>query len=122
MKKLVLSVLILIALVSHGCLFIPVIYTKSGPGSIDPSFITIGVTTKEDIILRCGKPWAVNDDEKVISYQWWTVAGVVIAGYYRAGGAGHIESSSYLRIDFDENDIVKSYDVERDTKFHNWSK
>ena len=44
-----------------------------GRGTIDPSFITVGATTKEQVVLRCGYPSAtVSDDEKVFTYSWDT--------------------------------------------------
>ena len=147
MRKVILCVLILITLACHGCIYIPAIYTKSGAGSIDPSFITIGVTTKEDVILRCGNPWrvlgvpgdrkvityqeyltyrevqdsVVLDDEKMITYRWDTAEGMLFVSLGgRSGGAGSIESTSVLRIEFDENDFVKSYNLDRDRSFRQW--
>lgn len=101
-----------------GCLYLPIIYTKSPTGSIDPSFIKIGLTTKEDVILRCGNPsWIALTDEKQISYKWTTSLGVVIAGAYYTGGAGALEATESLVIDFDDNDVVKSYKITRDSGF-----
>jgi hypothetical protein len=126
MKKLILCVLILITLVGHGCIYIPIIYTKSPTGSVDPSFITIGVTTKEDVILKCGNPFGVRDgvvldDEKMITYRWDTAEGMLFVSLGgRSGGAGSIESTSVLRIEFDENDFVKSYKLDRDRSLRQW--
>lgn len=120
MKKLILCVFILITLACHGCIYIPAIYTKSPTGSIDPSFITIGMTTKEDVILKCGDPsWVDTEGEKVIGYRWTTLLGVVMAGG-RSGGAGTIESSAFLVIDFDEDDVVKNYKTTRDWSGSKW--
>jgi hypothetical protein len=140
MRKFVLCILIFITLVCHGCLYLPIIYTKSPTGSVDPSFITIGVTTKEDVILRCGAPWTVLGvpgdrkevtyqevqdsvvlgDEKMITYRWETFAGTwIIVGPY-TGAVGAVDRNTNLVIYFDENDIVKSYDMDRDTTIRPW--
>ena len=105
MKRLVLYVLILSTLVCYyGCIYIPVIYTTSETGSIDPSFITSGVTTKEEVILRCGAPNEVRGSkEEVITYQWSTFRGVIVAWLIPRPWEG----TTFLTIEFDENDIVK---------------
>jgi len=126
MKKPILFVLILIISVCSGCLYLPIIYTKSGAGSVDPSFIIIGLTTKEDVILRCGAPWKVQDsvvldDEKMISYRWDTFGGIwIFSAGYGSGAMGAVDRTTHLVIDFDENDVVKSYDIDRDTKLRQW--
>ena len=111
MKKLILCVLILIIFVCHGC-YLPIIYTESPTGSIDTSFITVGVTTKEDVVLRLGGPKSVRDEsghsERIFIYGWSTSRGVIL-GY---GVSSTIGSTTYVKISFDENDIVKDYGVE----------
>jgi hypothetical protein len=119
MKKLVLCVLILIILICSGC-YLPIIYTKSPTGSIDPSFITVGVTTKEDVILKCGNPDSAWDEKIMISYRWETFAGTWIVVVPYGGNAGAVDRTSYLEIYFDENDIVKSYNLDSNTKLRPW--
>jgi hypothetical protein len=115
MRKFVLCILIFITLVCHGCLYLPIIYTKSPTGSVDPSFITIGVTTKEDVILKCGNPDSAWDEKIVISYRWETFAGILIIGL-RGGGDVALDRTSYLDIFFDEHDVVKNYNLNSDTR------
>ena len=109
MKKHILCVLIFSILVCHGCIYIPAIYTKSGT-PIDPSFITVGVTTKEDVVQRCGNPSVTSDDEKIFTYRWNTAGGVFV-GLYMPVVA--LEYATSLNIYFDENDIVKDYNLEK---------
>lgn len=111
-KKLILSLLILSILACHGCIFpATLILVKATTGSIDPSFIKVGVTTKEQVVLRCGYPFAaVSDDERVLTYSWDTVK-------YTRGDVALFESDAksyptYLKIYFDENNIVKNYMLE----------
>ena len=87
------------------------IFSTSTTGTIDPSFIKVGVTTKEDVVLRCGYPFsAVSNDERVFTYSWTT------SKYTRLNSRTLVDSieshTTYLKIYFDENDIVKNYTLE----------
>jgi hypothetical protein len=110
MKRLIFCVLILSTIACHGCVAVPLDfrYSAVGRGYIDPSFITVGVTTKEDVVLRCGYPSAtVSDDEKVFTYSWDTS---IVQSYPFSDSPRSY--TTYLNIHFDENDIVKSYTFE----------
>jgi hypothetical protein len=64
------------------------------------------VTTKEEVILRCGAPNEVRGSkEEVITYQWSTFRGVIVAWLIPRPWEG----TTFLTIEFDENDIVKGY-------------
>ena len=113
MKKLSLYVLILSTLACHGCGELPPInYSTSPLIHVDISFIKVGVTTKEDVVLTLGNPYRVGPDERQLTY--WSsiregfVLGVVL---YIPIPLGTKHTSEFLRIYFDENDIVKSYYV-----------
>ncbi len=109
MKKLILCVLILSSLGCHGCIDpIQIVRLRTIiSGSIDPSFITVGTTTKEQVVLRCGYPSAaVSDDERVFTYSWGTFRDF-------SSPEWHI---TYLKIFFDENDIVKNYTLDKKKK------
>ena len=108
MKKLILCVLILCTLGCHGCWpYLNLRFRTIISGSIDPSFITVGTTTKEQVVLRCGYPSAaVSDDERVFTYSWDTFRDF-------SSPEWHI---TYLKIFFDENDIVKNYTLDKKKK------
>jgi|GEM_PF-4753767 hypothetical protein len=107
MKKLILCVLILCTLGCHGCGPAYLRFRTIISGSIDPSFITVGTTTKKQVVLRCGYPSAaVSDDERVFTYSWDTFRDF-------SSPEWHI---TYLKIFFDENDIVKNYTLDKKKK------
>jgi len=116
MKKLILFLLIVSILTCHGCIYPNPIYSGSvRTGFIDTSFITVGVTTKEQVVLRCGYPFsAVSDDERVFTYSW------AIYEYNNYGDlqvGDRVKSyTTYLKIHFDENDIVKNFTLDEKKK------
>jgi len=115
MKKLVLCVLILSTVVCHGCPVYIYTFQTVRAGTIDPSFIKVGVTTKEDVVLRCGYPSsAVSNDERVYTYSWNT------SKYTRLESRTLVDSieshTTYLKVYFDNNDIVKNYTLDEKKK------
>ena len=115
MKKLSLYVLILSTVVCYGCELSYLTFQTSRTGTIDPSFIKVGVTTKEDVVLRCGYPSsAVSNDERVFTYSWTT------SKYTRLNSRTLVDSieshTTYLKIYFDEKDIVKNYTLDEKKK------
>jgi outer membrane protein assembly factor BamE (lipoprotein component of BamABCDE complex) len=115
MKKLVLCVLILSTFVCYGCELYIYTFQTNRTGTIDPSFIKVGVTTKEDVVLRCGYPSsAVSNDERVYTYSWTT------SKYTRLESRTLVDSiesyTTYLQIYFDENNFVKNYTLDEKKK------
>jgi hypothetical protein len=120
MKKLILCVLILCTLGCHGCIpelvFTSTEFRTIISGSIDPSFITVGATTKEQVVLRCGYPSAaVSDDERVFTYSWDTFKALFVQNIFFDSSSPEWHTT-YLKIFFDENDIVKNYTLDKKKK------
>jgi hypothetical protein len=113
MKRLALCVVVLIILACHGCLYNVPFYTKE-IGSIDPSLITVGVTTKEDVILNFGAPWIIQEERGFVTYNWEVIANafsftILLPVPIPRGDIRYLKS---LDIYFDENDIVKKYTLD----------
>lgn len=120
MKKLILCLPILSILVCH-CSGVIIRNIEMTTGSIDPSFIRLGSTTKEDVVLRCGYPsTAVSGDEKVFTYSWRTtttrkVTPIIFDISSDMPPTLHTYITD-LQIHFDENDIVKNYTLDEKKK------
>jgi len=118
MKKLSLYVLILSTLACHGCGELPPInYSTSPAGNVDSSFIKVGVTTKEDVVLALGYPFRVDPSERHLTYLSSFHKGVVIElAFFIPIPVGTKNTMEYLHIHFDENDIVKNYYLNEQVK------
>jgi outer membrane protein assembly factor BamE (lipoprotein component of BamABCDE complex) len=112
MKKLSLYVLILSTLVCHGCGTLPPInYSTSPAENIDSSFLKVGVTTKEDVVLAFGYPYKVGPDERWLIYVSGFRKGVVVElALFIPIPVGTKGTLEFLHIHFDENDIVSDYE------------
>jgi hypothetical protein len=94
-----------------GCI-IPTDY--HAPGSrqnVDPKTpanFAVGVTTKEEVLLKLGEPDFASEDGQRLGYAWTQVKALWFAGYGYSGGGGAIEKNYLLEIAFDEKDTVST--------------
>jgi outer membrane protein assembly factor BamE (lipoprotein component of BamABCDE complex) len=114
MKILILCVLILSILGCYGCLAPTTIFIETiRKGSVDPSFIKVGVTTKEDVVLAFGNPFTVDNNERRLTYlSGFRKSAVIVVVLFVPIPADFKKESDLLHIYLDENDIVMSYTFE----------
>jgi hypothetical protein len=70
-----------------GCIPLPEHGLLAGRGKIDEAdiaFLKIGVTTREEVVLRFGEPDIVLFDQRIMAYSW-TVSVGIYGGQYSAG-------------------------------------
>jgi len=84
------------------------------PGSrqnVDPKTLAnfaVGVTTKEEVLLKLGEPDFVSEDGQRLGYAWTQVKAIWFFGSGYSGGGGAIEKNYLLEITFDEKDTVST--------------
>lgn len=100
-----------------ACIVIPTPWTDDKISKEDISFITPGLSTKDDVLKKFGAPdviWEIGDQERVFVYKWERLRAIwILAGGYNATG-GPINTDEALLILFDETDNVKM--VKKGTK------
>lgn len=123
---------ILVSALGSGCVIIPTTehVPVVGPtrGLIDQETlesIRVGVTTREEVLLRLGEPDVVMRNERLFAYHWVTNTGYVIGGggatgsITGGGGVGAIRQKRYLAlVEFDEQGIVKRHEVKEGWLFY----
>lgn len=72
------------------------------------SKITIGKTTRNEVLLNMGEPTKTMNNEKVYFYSWTRGSKVSVMGI----GSGNAKANT-LVIVFDDKDIVKDYRFSR---------
>ncbi len=84
--------------------------------------VEVGSTTREEVLLNLGGPDIVEGDESVFTYIWSTKAGILYFALW--GDRGQTKPMSakdhQLRIEFDENGIVKNYEIEQEELHTYW--
>ena len=77
--------------------------------------LEVGSTNREEVLLNLGAPDIVEGDESVFTYIWSTKAGILICDVWPLTSTGPISTTDHrLRIEFDENGIVKNYEIEQE--------
>lgn len=95
-----------------GCMIIP--FPESGLlagrgkiGEADIAFLKVGVTTREDAVLRFGEPDAVWQDQRVLAYCWAVSVGVIFV--YNAGA--EIPKNYIFILEFDDGGVLKRAEI-----------
>lgn len=105
-KLILIGVLLYLA----ACIVIPTPWIKDEISEEDISFITPGLSTKDDVLKKFDEPdviWEIGGQEHVFVYKWERLRAVwAIAGGYSATGGG-LNTDEALLILFDETDHVK---------------
>jgi len=105
--------------VSNRCMLpIPCPHTEDGHVAINTSFIKIGSTTKDDIVLRFGGVFYANDNETVLYHECIDYEMYVIIGWIALPGLPitdtALKSHYYVEIEFDKNEAVKDLRVRKE--------
>jgi hypothetical protein len=109
----VIGVWICLALVSaNGCMIIPTPESGllAGRGKIeeaDIAFLKVGVTTRENVLLRFGEPDAVLHDQRILAYYWAVSVGYIIV--YNAGA--EIPKNYLFILEFDDAGLLKRAEI-----------
>ena len=100
-----LVVAVVCALLSAGCLIIPVDYFATGSRhnitSESTNTLSVGVTTREEVLLTLGEPDFVSVDGRRFGYLWSKVKAIWFVGGYGAAAAGEVVRSYLIEISFD---------------------
>ena len=83
-----------------------------GRGKIDESdiaFLTVGKTTREDVLLRFGEPDLVLHDQHILIYRWSVIQGYMYLVYYGAAG-GPIPRDYLFMLEFDGEGRLKRFE------------
>ena len=129
MKKIFISTSITILFLCSGCIYIPYhMHTHRVPDEKTLSSIKERVTSKEDILMMLGEPDRVKYNERLFSYWWQEEYGGFgvwgVPGMGKVEAEGGIETSTTystysLHIEFDENNIVKWFEIKKIGMFDN---
>ena len=93
---------------ASGCIMIPTWEhgLLAGKGKIDEadiSFLKVGITTREDVLLRFGEPDAILNDQQILAYYWKVSVGVIIV--YNA--AADIPKDCLFMLEFNDDGRLK---------------
>lgn len=99
-----------------GCLYIPTPHHSliAGRGMIEPDVIEqcrIGVTTREEILLRFGEPDATLNRQSVFVYSWTRTQGYLLIGGYGRGEVIPVGHTSRLLVEFDLKGFLKRIEL-----------
>lgn len=98
-----------------GCLIVPVDYTApSSRHNVDektPAMLASETLTREDVLLRLGEPDKISPDERLLEYSWTRVKAIWFVGSYGGAAAGDFEKTTTLRISFDADGKLLSYEI-----------
>lgn len=110
MNKIFISTTIIFFFLCTGCVYVPYrAHIHRVPDEKSLASIKEGVTSKEEIIIMLGEPDRVRKNEKLFLYWWQEDHGAVIS----VSGAGPVRSTHSLLIEFDENNIVKKFEMKK---------
>jgi len=77
--------------------------------------LEVGSTNREEVLLNLGAPDIVEGDESVFKYFWSTKAGILYLFFLGESQAAPMSAKDHrLRIEFNENGIVKNYEIEQE--------
>ncbi len=124
MKSLRLPIHLMLCLLCSGCFILPIPTPERSDSSRQPmtrksvELLEVGSTNREEVLLNLGAPDIVEGDESVFTYIWSTKAGILFLGFWPGiTGTGPISLKDHrLRIEFDENGIVKNYEIEQENQ------
>jgi len=89
-----------------GCIPLPEHGLLAGRGQIDKediAFLKVGVTTREDVVLRFGEPDIVLFEQRILAYYWAVSVGILISQY----GGGDIRRDHIFMLEFDNQGRLK---------------
>ena len=81
------------------------------------AFLEVGSTNREEVLLNLGDPDIVEGDESVFRYFWSTKTGILYLYFMGESQAAPMSAKYHrLRIEFDENGIVKNYEIKQEKR------
>lgn len=112
-----LAVAVGLLLWACGCIWIPTPEhgLLAGRGAVtreDAAFLTTGVTTREESLLRFGEPDILLEGEKVLAYLWGVSHGYFAVGGYGAAVGGPIQKNYLLMMEFDDAGVLRRWDIQ----------
>jgi outer membrane protein assembly factor BamE (lipoprotein component of BamABCDE complex) len=118
--RIAIFLLALALLPQSGCIMLPIPTAdrkilEGKPVSPEQfAFLSPGVTTKEQVDNRLGKPDVIWEEARVYGYNWVMRSGVLFwavgGGYSGAAGLADIPSHHVLLIQFDRRDRVRRFE------------
>jgi outer membrane protein assembly factor BamE (lipoprotein component of BamABCDE complex) len=115
-KMIIVSSILLLPLFCLCCAFPVIPTTVSHRGPVDDeslSFLQVGKTTKEDVLLKLGNPTYCFEDEESFDYCWEILRGGWFIGGGYTGEFGSIGEKRCLSLEFDKQGILTKYSVEK---------
>jgi hypothetical protein len=115
------ALLTCVAFVSlSGCVILPEHGLLAGRGKIeeaDIAFLKIGVTTREDVVLRFGEPDLVLFDQRVLAYYW-----AVSTGYFYSylPSDGTFWRNYLFMLEFDDKGRLKRAEINSYSEWWTW--
>jgi WD40 repeat protein len=115
-KQIKFITLLLLTLLFIGCLWIPPVTKKHLVSKDKIDSFVIGRSTKKEVYEILGKPNCL-EQEKYCVYEVESSRGLIIwAVPYGGGGVEDLGGPQYrILLEFDQNDILKNYDIEKGT-------
>lgn len=113
-------VLAALLLLLCGCIYIPAHASKFSVrapiGKESLQFIKVGSTTREEVLLNLGTSDYFRDEESVFIWHWETQAKLYVLPVvytYPVGSTVDVFREYELVIEFDDNGIVKHYEIKK---------
>ncbi len=103
-----LTCVVLVSL--SGCVLLPEHGLLAGRGKVeeaDIAFLKIGVTTREDVVLRFGEPDIVLFDQQILAYYW----AVSVGYFYSYVGDGTFWRNFLFLLEFDDKGRLKRAEI-----------
>ena len=120
MRNAARLVVVLVAVLGlAACVLIPIPQDRTDGRSISPeseSAITVGSSTRQDVIGLLGEPNLIWEEEKIIVYAWDYTSFGVWGGFYGGpAGYGEFTDHNFLFVQFDDDGLVILLErIERD--------
>ncbi len=116
-----LAILPYVALVSlSGCVLLPEHGLLAGRGKIDEAdiaFLKIGVTTREDVVLRFGEPDIVLHDQQILAYYW----AVSLGYFFTYVGDGTFWRNYLFMLEFGDEGRLKRAEINSYSDWWTWN-
>ena len=101
-----------------GCVVIPVNYHAAGSrtnvSTQTAGTLQIGVTTKEEVLLRLGEPDVCSEDELIYVYGWTKVGAIWILATPQGAAGGELGKSFALKLTFDATQRLTEVELLRE--------
>ena len=117
--RVITLILLGMLLLSGGCMVLPIptdedkVLAGTPVSEQQLAFLTLNVTTRQEVIERLGNPSLIWEDARVFAYRWEMRQGILfwaLSGYTTSAVGIHDIAKHYLLlIQFDEQDRVQRF-------------